>query len=191
LTFGSAAERLYDLDLGAARPRILRKFRPTARPVKGQQVNWWEGPVAIGPRGNIYAGNTGGTAYALTPAARIAWRFTSGGSMSTQPAFAADGASFWGSLDLNVYRLDASGRPLWRTFTPGFVISSPAIGFDGTVYVGSFDSKLYALDPASSSRSSPARGCRCPGSMSSRSSSRTHAAGSRWLSTSTRRHVRR
>ncbi|MBV9916890.1 MAG: PQQ-binding-like beta-propeller repeat protein, partial [Solirubrobacterales bacterium] len=148
LTFGSADERLYHLDPGATRPRILWKFRPTVAPVKGQQVNWWEGPVAIGPGGNIYAGNTGGTAYGLTPRGRLAWRFTSGGSMWTEPAFAADGGSFWGSLDLNVYHLAASGRPLWRTFTPGFVISSPAIGSDGTVYVGSFDSKLYALDPA-------------------------------------------
>jgi len=150
LTFGSADERLYHVTTppGPGRhPRILWRFRPTVAPVKGQQVNWWEGPVAIGPNGDIYAGNTGGTAYAITPGGRLAWKFTAGGSLWTQPAFAPGGSSYWGSLDFNIYRLDAGGRPAWHTFTPGFVISSPAIGSDGTVYIASFDSKLYALDP--------------------------------------------
>ena len=81
------------------------------------------------------------------PAGSRLWTFTAGNSIWTTPAFAADGSSYWGSLDLNIYHLEPSGRPLWHTFTPGYVISSPAIGSDGTVYVGSFDSKLYALDP--------------------------------------------
>ncbi len=148
LTFGSGDQRLYHLSTPrTGRPRILWKFRPTVPPVKGQRVDWWEGPVAIGPHGVIYAGNTGGTAYAINPDGRKRWTFTAGGSVWTTPAFTAGGDSYWGSLDLHVYKLDASGRPLWSTFTPGFVISSPAIGSDGTVYVGSFDSKLYALNP--------------------------------------------
>jgi outer membrane protein assembly factor BamB len=150
LTFGSADENLYHVTTPARpgqHPRILWRFRPTVAPVKGQQVNWWEGPVAIGPNGDIYAGNTGGTAYAVTPGGRLAWKFTAGGSLWTEPAFAPGGSSYWGSLDFNVYRVDAGGRPVWHTFTPGFVISSPAIGSDGTVYIASFDSKLYALDP--------------------------------------------
>ncbi len=117
-------------------------------PVKGQQVDWWEGNVAVGPAGILYAGNTGGTAYAVSPDGHLRWTFTAGNSIWTTPAFAPDGSSYWGSLDFHVYHLDAHGRSLWQTFTPGFVISSPAIGSDGTVYVGSFDSKLYALDPA-------------------------------------------
>jgi outer membrane protein assembly factor BamB len=144
LTFGSADERLYHVTTAH---KVLWRFRPTVAPVKGQQVNWWEGPVAIGPNGNIYAGNTGGTAYAVTPGGRLAWKFTAGGSLWTEPAFGPDGSSYWGSLDLNIYRLDQNGHPVWHTFTPGFVISSPALGSDGTVYIGSFDSKLYALDP--------------------------------------------
>ncbi len=149
LTFGSADARLYHLTTPPrGRPRILWKFRATVPPVKAQRVDWWEGNVAVGPGGNLYAGNTGGTAYALSPDGRLRWTFTAGNSLWTTPAFASDGSSFWGSLDFHVYRLDPHGRPLWQTFTPGYVISSPAIGSDGTVYVGSFDSKLYALDPA-------------------------------------------
>ena len=40
------------------------------------------------------------------PTARRLWAFTAGNSLWTTPAFAADGSSFWGSLDLNIYRLD-------------------------------------------------------------------------------------
>ena len=149
LTFGSGDERLYHVTTPRrGRPRILWTFRPTLPPVKGQQVDWWEGNVAVGPAGVLYAGNTGGTAYAVSPSGRPVWTFTGGNSIWTTPAFAADGSTFWGSLDFNVYRLDASGHPRWHTFTPGYVVSSPAIGSDGTVYVGSFDSRLYALDPA-------------------------------------------
>ena len=148
LTFGSGDERLYHVSTPhSGAPRILWRFRPTVAPVKGQRVNWWEGNVAIGPGGNLYAGNTGGTAYAISPSGHRLWTFTAGNSIWTTPAFAADGSSFWGSLDLDVYHLDPHGRSLWHTFTPGYVVSSPAIGSDGTVYVGSFDSKLYALDP--------------------------------------------
>ncbi len=148
LTFGSGDDRLYHVTTPAhGSPRILWRYRATVPPVAGQTVDWWEGSLALGPGGNIYAGNTGGTAYTLSPSGRLIWKFTSGGSMWTSPAFAPDGSTFWGSLDLNVYRLSSNGQPLWRTFTPGFVVSSPAIGSDGTVYIGSFDSKLYALDP--------------------------------------------
>jgi outer membrane protein assembly factor BamB len=149
LTFGSGDALLYHLTTPQrGRPRVLWRFRATVPPVNGQRVEWWEGNVAVGPRGNLFAGNTGGTAYALSPRRKLQWTFTAGNSVWSTPAFAADGSSYWGSLDLHVYHLDAHGRPLWQAFTPGFVISSPAIGSDGTVYVGSFDSKLYALDPA-------------------------------------------
>ena len=149
LTFGSGDDHLYHVTTPRhGRPRILWRFRASKPPVGGQQVDWWEGNVAIGPNDDIYAGNTGGTAYALRQDGHLRWTFTGGQSIWTTPAFTADGSSYWGSLDFHVYRLNRSGRKVWGTFTPGYVVSSPAIGSDGTVYVGSFDSKLYALDPA-------------------------------------------
>jgi outer membrane protein assembly factor BamB len=149
LTFGSGDDRLYHVTTPrSGHPRILWTFRASVPPVAAQRVDWWEGNVAIGPGGALYAGNTGGTAYALAPNGSRMWAFTAGNSLWTTPAFAADGSSFWGSLDLNVYHLSAGGKPLWKTFVPGYVVSSPAIGADGTVYVGSFDSRLYALDPS-------------------------------------------
>jgi outer membrane protein assembly factor BamB len=149
LTFGSASDKLYHVTTPTrGRPRILWTYRASVPPVPGQGVDWWEGGVAVGPGGVLYAGNTGGTAYAVRPDATRLWTFTAGNSVWTMPAFAGDGSSFWGSLDLNVYRLSNTGAVLWKTFVPGYVVSSPAIGSNGTVYVGSFDSRLYALNPA-------------------------------------------
>jgi outer membrane protein assembly factor BamB len=152
LTFGSADETLYRLTTKRPRgrlkrpPRVLWRFHPTQPPVKGQQVNWWEGNADIGPGGTVYAGNTGGYEYAVDPSGKQKWAFAAGNSIWTEPAFAKDGTTYVGSLDLYVYALDQGGKQVWRTPTIGFVISSPALGSDGTVYVGSFDSKLYALD---------------------------------------------
>ncbi len=149
LTFGSADQKLYHVTTPAhGPPRVVWTYRASVPPVAGQRVDWWEGNVAVGPGGALYAGNTGGTAYAIRPDGRLLWRFTAGNSLWTTPAFEPDGSSFWGSLDLHVYRLGPTGLAQWKTFTPGYVISSPAIGADGTVYVASFDSRLYALDPA-------------------------------------------
>ena len=61
------------------------------------------------------ASDRAGTCSPVTPAApptrspragRCAGRTPAGNSVWTTPAFAADGSSFWGSLDLNVYHLD-------------------------------------------------------------------------------------
>ena len=95
------------------------------------------------------AGNTGGAAYALTPAGRLRWAFQTGNSVWTTPAFSPGGASFWGSLDFRAFSLDRHGRERWSKPAAGYFVSSPALGADGTVHVASFDRSLYALDPAS------------------------------------------
>ncbi len=153
ITIGSGDQLLYRL---RSNPRLRRKrriiwrFAPTLPPAGGQQVSWWEGNVAIGPGGTVYAGNTGGAAYAINQDGTLRWAAPRGQSVWTTPAFgqgAESGSSFWGSVDLYAFSLDQNGNQRWQTFTPGYVTSSPALGSDGTVYVGSFDHKLYALDP--------------------------------------------
>ena len=142
ITIGSGDERLYRLRTtpGLSRKRrIVWSFRPTLPPAGGQQVSWWEGNVAIGPGGTIYAGNTGGAAYAINPDGTLRWAAQRGQSVWTTPAFgqgAEAGNSFWGSVDLYAFSLDQNGQQRWQTFTPGYVTSSPALGSDGTVYVG-------------------------------------------------------
>jgi len=153
VVFGSGDERLYRLRTSPHLPRKRRiawAFRPTLAPVGGQQVSWWEGNPAIGPRGTIYVGNTGGAAYAINPDGTQRWTAQRGQSVWTTPAFGQGseaGNTFWGSVDLYAFSLDANGGLRWQTFTPGYVTSSPALASDGTVYVGSFDHRLYALDP--------------------------------------------
>jgi outer membrane protein assembly factor BamB len=149
VTVGSGDERLYHLRTGRhARRRIIWTFRPTLPPVPGQVVRWWEGNVAVGPSGDLYAGNTGGGAYRIGLDGRQRWVHAAGNSVWTTPAFGPGGTSFWGSLDLHAFALDSAGRTMWSRGTLGYVISSPAFARDGTLYFGSFDGKLYAVDAA-------------------------------------------
>ena len=153
ITIGSGDEVLYTLRTDRARisrrKRTIWRFRPTVKPATGQIVNWWEGNVALGFDGTLYAGNTGGGTYAITRDGRQRWAYTAGNSVWTTPAFARDGTTFWGSLDLSIFALDKAGRKKWSTTTIGFNTSSPALSRDEkTLYVGSFDAKLYALDAA-------------------------------------------
>ena len=151
ITIGSGDEILYKLRTDRARISLKRRtiwrFFPTIKPATGQIVNWWEGNVALGFDGTLYAGNTGGGTYAINQNGRQRWAYKAGNSVWTTPAFARDGTTFWGSLDLSIFALDKTGKKLWSTTTIGFNTSSPALSPDDkTLYVGSFDSKLYALD---------------------------------------------
>ena len=156
VTFGSGDELLRRVRTAKRRmprrKRVLWRFRATQKPATGQLVNWWEGNVATGPDGDVYAGNTGGGAYRVSPEGEQRWVYQAGNSVWTTPAFGPDGSSYWGSLDLTVFALDADGAQKWSTTTLGYVVSSPALARDGTLYVGSFDGRLHALDSASGSR---------------------------------------
>lgn len=153
LTFGSADEHIYRLrdperrDL-SRRQRIVWRFRTEKPPQGGQIVNWWEGNVVIGPGGTLYAGNTGGGMYAISPAGEELWSFPTRNSVWSAAAIDDAGRIFFGSVDASLYGIDASGSGLWSRLTIGFNAASAAIGSDGTVYIGSFDHRLYALDPA-------------------------------------------
>src|SRR5262245_2065320 len=150
VTFGSGDEYLYQLRTDprplSRKRRLVWKYRATEHCTTGQLVDWWEGNVEIGVDGTLYAGNTGGCAYALDPGGTVRWTYATGNSVWTAAARGDDGTTYWGSLDLGIHAVDAGGRRLWRTSTLGFVVSSPALARDGTLYVGSFDGKLYALD---------------------------------------------
>lgn len=151
LVFGSGDEKLYRVRRSDGRVRWT--FRATRPPATTQLVSWWEGNVALGPGGDLFAGNTGGGAYRISPRGRQRWVHQRGNSVWTTPAFDAQGNSYWGSLDLNVFSLDPQGNKRWEFFTPGFVVSSPALrADDNTILVASFDEKLYALDAATGAK---------------------------------------
>lgn len=120
-----------------------------ARSAPGAGFNdWFEGNVAIGFDGTIYAGNTNFNYYAISPDGKLRWTYPTGSNNWSVAAFADDGTIFWGSNDGLVHAVAPDGRSKWTKRTLGFIAASAAIGSDGTVYIGSFDSNLYALDPA-------------------------------------------
>jgi len=109
--------------------------------------NWFEGNVAVGPDGTLYAGNTNFNYYALSPDGNLSWTYPTGSNCWSNAAFGSDGTIFWGGCDARVRAVRPDGREKWSRRTLGFVAASAAIGSDGAVYIGSFDSHIYALDP--------------------------------------------
>jgi outer membrane protein assembly factor BamB len=150
LTFISGDGFMYHFrtDDGISDPsrRLLWKYQAELRP--GVSYNrWFEGNVAIGPDGTLYAGNTNFNYYAVNPDGTLKWTFSTTSNNWSQSAFAADGTIYWGSLDTFIHAVAPDGLEMWSKRTLGFVAASAAVGSDGTVYIGSFDSNLYALDP--------------------------------------------
>jgi outer membrane protein assembly factor BamB len=153
VTFGSADEYIYRLRAPGRKgiprkKRVVWRFHTDKPPRGGQIVNWWEGNVVTGPDGTLYAGNTGGGLYAISPAGRELWNLPTGNAVWSASAIDDQGRLFVGSLDAQLYGIAPNGAKLWSKSTIGFNAASAAIGGDGTVYMGSFDGNLYALDPA-------------------------------------------
>jgi outer membrane protein assembly factor BamB len=151
VTFGSGDEHVYRLRTlprrMSRRARTVWRFRATRKPATGQAVNWWEGNVTMGFGGTLFAGNTGGAEYAISPRGRQRWVFATGNAVWSNAAIGDDGSVYFTSLDLYAYALDPGGKLRWRALMAHFATSSPAIDADGTVYVASFNGSLYALDP--------------------------------------------
>ncbi|MDR3574495.1 MAG: PQQ-binding-like beta-propeller repeat protein [Anaerolineaceae bacterium] len=127
--------------------RLIWKYQAQLRP--GISFNrWFEGNVAVGPDGTLYAGNTNFNYYAITPTGQLKWTYPTDSNNWSLAAFGNDGTIYWGSNDTFIRAVSPSGKELWRLRTLGFIAASAAVGSDNTVYIGSFDSNLYAVDPA-------------------------------------------
>jgi outer membrane protein assembly factor BamB len=151
LVFISGDGNMYGfrLDGTSANPadRLLWKYQAQLRP--GVSFNrWFEGNVAVGPDGTLYAGNTNFLYYAITPTGQLKWTYPTTSNNWSLAAFGRDGTIYWGSNDDFIRAVSPGGQELWKTRTLGFIAASAAVGSDDTVYIGSFDSSLYALDPA-------------------------------------------
>lgn len=109
--------------------------------------NWFEGNVAVGYDGTLYAGNTNFNYYAIEPNGELRWTYETQANNWSMAALGDDGTIYWGSNDSYVHAVRPDGTPRWTKRTWGMIAASAAVGSDGTVYIGSFDSRLYALDP--------------------------------------------
>ncbi len=114
--------------------------------LKGHFNNWFEGNVAVGPDGTLYAGNTNFRYYALTRQGNLKWTYQTGSNAWSIAGIAPDGTIIWGSCDTFIHGVSQQGKRKWRKRTLGFISASAAIGLDGTAYLGSFDSYLYAIN---------------------------------------------
>lgn len=113
----------------------------------GEVVNSFEGNVAEGPDGNLYAGSDNGHMYCISPQGKEIWNFGTKMMIWSAPVF--DPEMQWvcfGSLDGHLYLLDpASGKLLDKIFL-GEIKASPA--FDPTsrtIVIGNTSGKLHAL----------------------------------------------
>ena len=86
------------------------------------------------------------------PIANWSTPYSTGGTIFSSPAIAADGTVYIGSNDNKLHAINSDGSPKWTFTTGDWVDSTPAIGADGTVYFGSWDNKLYAIDPSNGSK---------------------------------------
>ena len=150
ITFISGDGYMYHFKTGDgianAADRLLWKYEAELRP--GISFNrWFEGNVAIGQDGTLFAGNTNFNYYAIHPDGSLKWVYSTTSNNWSQAAFGDDGSIYWGSVDTYIRGVSPSGNELWKDRTLGFVAASAAVGSDNTVYIGSFDSQFYAIDP--------------------------------------------
>lgn len=149
VTFISGDGAMYQFRTGEAAGNAADRliWRYQAKRQANSFNNWFEGNVAVGPDGTLYAGNTNFNYYAINPDGSEKWIFPTGSNNWSMAAFGPDGTIYWGSLDTYIHAVSPDGQERWRDMTLGFIAASAAVGSDGTVYMGSFDSNLYAIDP--------------------------------------------
>ncbi len=121
-------------------------------------IRWFEGNVAIGTGGDLYAPNDNFFTYALRrDDASVLWRFKTADQTWSLPALDTQsnrlfiGNNFQIAPLPNIFSLDAAtGDTLWSAGTEnGTVAASPALDDQGRVFVGGFDGFLRAFERAS------------------------------------------
>ncbi|MEM2050807.1 MAG: PQQ-binding-like beta-propeller repeat protein, partial [Thermoproteota archaeon] len=62
---------------------------------------------------------TGSSPYSGPPAARLKWKYRTGGMILSSPAIGADGTIYFGSDDTHLYALNPDGSLKWKYKTDG------------------------------------------------------------------------
>lgn len=125
----------------------------------GGLINWFEGNVAIGVDGTLYAPNDNFSLYAVAPeTGKQVWKFPLNDQSWSSPAVdPKTGDLFFGSNYIaplkilqpfykNIFSLDAKGKIRWRQSVQASVAASPLLSREDLVVVGGFDGVLYAYD---------------------------------------------
>lgn len=153
--FGSGDGHVYALDRTTG--ALLWKFAADSPSVNNAFINWFEGNIAIGGDGTLYAPNDNFCTYALRrTSGEFVWCWRTRDQTWSLPALdPASNRLFIGNnfaFARNVAALNAAdGRPLWRANTEGSVAASPLLARAGghvLVIAASFDGYVRAYDPA-------------------------------------------
>jgi outer membrane protein assembly factor BamB len=154
--FGSGDGNLYALDAATGAP--LWTFTADDPSVNGAFIRWFEGNVAIGTDGSLFAPNDNFFTYALDrDTAAVRWRFKTADQTWSLPALdAPTGQLFIGNNNLlkilgsNTFSLDAaSGAVRWSAAVDGTIAASPMLTGDGKMVVGGFDGFVRCYDQTS------------------------------------------
>jgi outer membrane protein assembly factor BamB len=116
-------------------------------------INWFEGNVAIGPDGTLYAGNDNFHIYGLDRDGTQVWRTDMPDQTWSSPAIdpatgrlAVGNNAMVSLLGANLWSLDSDGTTDWRLSTSnGSIAASPMIARNGEIVVGGFDGYVHAF----------------------------------------------
>jgi outer membrane protein assembly factor BamB len=148
---GSGDGHLYAFD--AATGELQWTFAADA-PGPRSIINWFEGNVAIGPDGTLYAGNDNFHVYAVNREGVEQWATDMPDQTWSSPAIdAASGQLYIGNnamlefLGANLWSFDRTGQKVWKhSAWNGTVAASPALTDDGGLIVGAFDGYVHDID---------------------------------------------
>jgi outer membrane protein assembly factor BamB len=118
-------------------------------------INWFEGNVAIGPTGQLYAPNDNFWVYAVDrQSGSRDWRLQMPDQTWSLPAVSSDyGYLYLGNNNLNAifgnntFAVSPDGLVQWSAFSPGTVAASPLLT-QGEMVVGGFDGYCHAYSMA-------------------------------------------
>jgi outer membrane protein assembly factor BamB len=117
-------------------------------------INWFEGNIAIGPDGTLYAPNDNFHVYALDRDGHQTWRTDMPDQTWSSPAIDPDSGrltignnAMESFLGANVWGFNDDGSFNWKqSTTTGSIAASPMIADNGAIIVGGFDGYLHAFD---------------------------------------------
>lgn len=81
-------------------------------------------------------------------APQVAWKYNTGGPITSSPAIGSDGTIIVGSHDGIIHVVEPMGTLRWKQPTGDVIFGSAAVDLQGNVLIGSGDDHLYKLDAA-------------------------------------------
>ena len=153
--FGSGDGHLYAVD--AQTGDEIWRFQADDPAERNAFIRWFEGNVAIGLDGNLYAPNDNFYLYAIDrETGERVWRFAMMDQTWSLPAVdETTGTLYVGNNNMiallgdDTFAIGITGHETWSHGINGSVVASPLLTGDGVMVVGGFDGILRAYDMAS------------------------------------------